>query len=189
MTRSLPVLALAFGLVGCVPPATKTVRRIDAKVDVILDNQEQILANQDEMMAELDELVEASRRQGTGEITLFFNWHDTKLNRGSPQHERLVAWLDHLVLESRGREIVFTTVGSATDWKRADWNHELSRYRAWTAKDVISRHLVHVPHRWGRSYGVGDQAAPPDARGRTWRHVRIIAVYDEGQLPTLPPEP
>ncbi len=184
----LPVLglALSLSLLGCVTTSHRKVERIDAKVDQVLDNQTRMLANQNEMMAELDELVEASRRQGTGEITLFFPWHDTRINRGTPQYARFVAWLDHLALHANGREILFVAVGSASDWKRTDWNQELSTQRAWSPKPVVAQHLVHLPHRWLETYGVGSGLVPGEASGRTWRHVRVIAVYDEGQLPELP---
>jgi hypothetical protein len=39
------------------------------------------------------------------------------------------------------------------------------------------------------AYGVSSTLAPAEARGRTWRHVRVIAVYDRAALPELPPAP
>ncbi len=77
-------------------------------------------------------------------------------------------------------------MGSASDWRRETWNESLSKRRAATPRPVVGRHLVHVTHKWHEVRGVGSRIVPPDARGRTWRNVRIIAVYDETQLPDLP---
>lgn len=178
--RLLLPLALLAVLGACILPAQRTVTRIDRKVD-------RLIADHEVMHRDLGELVEASRLQGTGEITLFFPWHATRLHRGGRQYQRLVAWLDDLVLASRGREVLLVSVGSADDWGRADWNQELGVMRAHSPRWVVEEHLVNVPHRWVRFVSAGDLLAPPSARGRTWRHVRLIAVYDEAQLPPLPP--
>lgn len=183
MNRTIRLLgpALIIAALGaCIVPAQRTVTRIDRKLD-------RLIADHEVMQRDLSELVEASRLQGTGEITLFFPWHATRLHRGGQQYERLVDWLDALVLASRGREILLVTVGSADDWGRPDWNEELGLMRAHSPRWVVEEHLVNVPHRWVRFVSVGDLLAPHEARGRTWRHVRIVAVYDEDQLPPLPP--
>lgn len=174
--------ALLLLLSGCCLPPARQLRTVDHKLDRVLDNQAV-------MQVDLDELVAASRLQGTGEITLFFPWATGTLWRSSGEYDRLVGWLDNLVLHARGREIVLVAVGSATDWGRPERNQRMSARRARDARAIIERQLVHVPHRWADSYGTGAVEVPPDAGGRTWRHTRVIAVYDEGQLPALPRAP
>lgn len=179
--------ALLCVLTACIPSSARRITRIDRNVEALQQGQGRMLANQDRLMAGVDELVEASRRDGTAEITLYFPWRGDRLRRGTAQHDRLVAWLDHLVMHARGREILLASIGSATDWRRRDWNEEVSVARAWSPKPVIARHLVNVPHRWVSSVGTGDREVPPDAGGRTWRHVRILAAFDEAQLPGTEP--
>ena len=178
--RRLLVLALLALLAGCIPHSSG---RISRKLDRLDTKVDQVLENQSEMMADLDELVERSRRQGTGEITLFFPWTGDRLFRGTAQHERLVAFADRLAMEAHGREILLVAIGSAADWSGTTWNRNLSTERAIGAQQVLDRHLVHVPHRWLRTVGAGRDGHPPDAHGRTWRNVRVIAVYEEEQLP------
>lgn len=189
--RAVSALAAVFCL-ACLGPGnyrggassnanvSKQLDRIETKVDAISETQ--TLAQES-----LDELLALARQQGTGEITLFFSWNGDKL-RGE-QHDRFVRYLDRVAFEARGREVLFVALGSAGDWKKEEWNKELSDLRSAAPRAVAKRHLVHVPHRWVHAYGVSSALAPAEHKGQTWRHVRVIAVYDEGALPELPPVP
>src|SRR5215510_14076234 len=59
-------------------------------------------------------LENLSNQQGTGQITLFFPTGSAVLRKGSEQYERLVRFLDYLARESRGRELLFVLIGSAS---------------------------------------------------------------------------
>jgi hypothetical protein len=181
-------LGLALSL-ACMHPSAPRQARIEGKLDAVNAKVDRVLAAQALSQEALDELVLASRRQGTGEITLFFGWGNARVRRGSSERDRYVRFLDRLAFEARGREVVLVAVGAAGDWKQEDRNVRLSGQRAATARVIAKQQLVNVPHRWVRAYGVGAAEAPGDHGGRTWRHVRIIAVYDDAQLPALPPKP
>jgi hypothetical protein len=183
--RALSKLALALlgaSALACLHPGAggRRMERIEQKVD-------RILAGQEATAAALEELLALARAQGTGELTLFFPWASSRLP--VDQEERLVRFLDHLAHEAHGRKILLVSVGAASDWRTAEWNDPLSRRRAEAPRALVSQHLVHLPHAWHRVVAQGDRGAPPGAAGPTWRHVRILAVYDEGQLPPLPASP
>jgi len=158
------------------PSTDRKLGRIESKLDQILEGQ--ALSHE-----KLDELLALARAQGTGEITLFYPWGRSSLPRS--QEDRLVRFLDHLAHEAHGRPILLVAVGTASDWRTDDWNDPLSKRRANAPRTLVGRHLVHVPHKWHKVQGVGDRLTPPDAKGPTWRNVRIIAVYDTEQLPEL----
>lgn len=174
LPATLGVLA-AFSL-ACMHPGTtdRRTERIESTVDQILEGQEVT-------HEKLDELIELARAQGTGEITLFYPWARSRLPRG--ERDRLVRFLDHLAHEAHGREVLLVAIGVSSDWNTETRNVELSERRAHSPRPVIARHLVHVTHKWHEIDGSGSMLVPPDARGKTWRHVRIIAVFDEEQLP------
>ncbi|MDP2310032.1 MAG: hypothetical protein Q8P18_28700 [Pseudomonadota bacterium] len=185
-----PVLAL-FLLLGlaCGPASMRQHARMERKIDRVDDKVDRLLHLQESSLAGIDELVSLARRQGTGEITLFFPWNSDDITRGSPQYQRLTAYLDRLAFESRGRTIRLVAVGSAGDWWRSDWNDGLSARRAEAPRWIVKQHLLYIPHTWSAVYGIGAREAPAEHLGRTWRHVRVIAVYDDAQLPALPARP
>ena len=188
MRRLRPVLAigLLFSL-ACMHPSRTQQARTHRKLDRLEDKVDQVLEQQALAQASLDELLRIARRQGSGELTLFFGWNSARLRPGSRQHERYVRFLDRVAFEAHGREVVLVAIGSAGDWNKPGWNDTLSQRRASVVRLPAKRHLLHVPHRWLRVDGAGSTLAPGDARGQAWRHVRILAVYDEGDLPPLPP--
>jgi hypothetical protein len=59
-------------------------------------------------------IEQLSNEQGSGQITLFFPTGSAELRQGSEQHERLIRFLDYLSRESRGREVLFVLIGSAS---------------------------------------------------------------------------
>ena len=182
----VPVALIGLWSLACMAPHRGGgVRR--AELGAVESKLDQVLANQALQQAALDELVAASRRQGSGEITLFFGPMRDSLY--GFELERLIAFLDRVAFEARGREVIFVAVGSATEWRDPGRSRALSLDRAEGLRPIVDSHLVHIPHRWLSRYGVGDAAAPVGAGGRTWRHVRLVAVYDEAVLPALPQNP
>jgi hypothetical protein len=59
-------------------------------------------------------IEQLSNEQGSGQITLFFPTGSAELRQGSEQYERLIRFLDYLSRESRGREVLFVLIGSAS---------------------------------------------------------------------------
>ncbi|MDP2312873.1 MAG: hypothetical protein Q8P41_08210 [Pseudomonadota bacterium] len=188
MLRPVLVLFLLLGL-ACGPASTRQHARIEQKIDRVDEKIDRMMVLQEATREGIEELVALARRQGTGEITLFFPWNSDSITRGSAQYRRLVTFLDRLAFESRGRTVRLVSVGSAGDWWRSDWNDGLSARRAEAPRWIVKQHLLYVPHTWSEVYGIGAREAPAEHLGRTWRHVRIIAVYDDAQLPALPARP
>lgn len=169
------VLALLLILGLACGPTHRQSARIEAKLDQANVKLDQLLEGQ-------AELVEAARRQGSGEITLFFPWETAILM--PEQRERLVAFLDSLSFEARGRPLLLVAVGVAPDWGGSSWQKKLSEQRANAVRPWVARLLVNTPHRWLAHYGAGDGGVSQGTG--FWRQVRLIAVYDEAFLPELP---
>lgn len=168
-------------------PSTHRAARIEKGVDAANARLEALLAGQAVTNAALEELVRMSRQQGSGEITLFYPWASATLLPG--ELRRLETFLDRLAFEARGRTVLLVAVGSASDWNNSEWNDGLSARRAETPRSRVGRYLVNTPYRWVSRYGVGDRVVPDNVRGAQFRHVRLVAVYDETLLPRLPPNP
>ncbi len=179
------VLTLMLGL-AC-GPSTHRAARIERGVDAANARLDKLLEGQALTNAALDELVRAARQSGSGEITLFYAWGSATLPWG--ERERLRFFLDRVSFEARGREVLFVAVGSASDWNKDEWNDKLSARRAEAPRSLIGHQLVNTPYRWISRYGVGDRVVPDGISGSQFRHVRLVAVYDEALLPRLPPQP
>src|SRR5215831_11836150 len=133
-------------------------------------------------------LEQLSNQQGTGQITLFFPTGSHELKQGSEQYERLVRFLDYLSRESRGRELLFVLIGSASATGNPQLNEKLSRERSQAPEPIIDQYLVNVPHQFYKVYGLGDLYAPKNVTlqvDQRYQNVRIIAVYDTNQIPAL----
>lgn len=183
---ALPALLIPALLLGCAHhhSAGRSVdevgRAIEQRLDALAEGQ--VITHE-----ALEGLIALGQRQGTGEITLFFGPGEARLD-GS-QQARLVRFLDTLQREAHGREIRLVCVGSAGSRGPLDWNRRLSERRALAARSVIDHYLVNAPHSYLDLYGTGSTQSPPDVGlkvSRRYRSVRVIAVYDEGQLPELP---
>jgi hypothetical protein len=59
-------------------------------------------------------LENLSNEQGTGQITLFFPTGSAELSQRSEQGQRLINFLDYISRDSRGREVLFVLIGSAS---------------------------------------------------------------------------
>ena len=133
-----------------------------------------------------------SRRQGTGEVTVFFTRGSARIARASLQERRLVEFADWLARESRGRKIMFIAVGSASATGPHDFNEKLAKKRSEALLGVIDQYLINVPHEYVKLYGTGDAYSPKEgaaAEHERYQHARLIAFFEKGQEPVLPVEP
>ncbi len=129
---------------------------------------------------------EVSRRQGSGQITLFFKTGSAVLD--GFQNRRLVNFLDYLSRESRGREVILVSIGSASKTGRDHINRRLSIKRSEAPLSLIKKYLVNIPHKFHDVVAIGSQYAPRNAEpavNRSHQSVRIIAVYDSSHLPVI----
>ena len=137
-------------------------------------------------------LEQLSAQQGSGQITLFFPSGSTRIAQGSLQYDRLINFLDYLSRQSRGRTVLFVTIGSASATGSHAINERLSRERSEAPVPIIDQYLVNVPHQYHKITGIGDNYAPKDASlsvEQRYQNVRIIAVYETDQVPALPGAP
>jgi outer membrane protein OmpA-like peptidoglycan-associated protein len=134
-------------------------------------------------------LEQMSQQQGTGEITLFFPTGSATLPSSGLQYDRLVNFLDYLSRDSRGRQVIFVLIGSASATGSLSINEKLSRERAQAPEPIINQYLVNVPHQFFKVYGLGDVYSPKNVtlqEDQRYQNVRIIAVYQTDQIPGLP---
>jgi outer membrane protein OmpA-like peptidoglycan-associated protein len=137
-------------------------------------------------------LEQLSNQQGTGQITLFFPAGSAQLRQGSEQDQRLINFLDYLSRESRGRQVLFVMIGSASATGNPELNERLSRERSAAPEPIIDQYLVNVPHKYYKVYGLGDTYSPknvPLTQEQRYQNVRIIAVYQTDQVPVVPAAP
>jgi outer membrane protein OmpA-like peptidoglycan-associated protein len=137
-------------------------------------------------------IEQLSNQQGTGQITLFFPTGSAELRQGSEQGERLIRFLDYLSRESRGREILFVMIGSASATGNPQLNERLSRERSAAPEPITDQYLVNNPHQYYKVYGLGDTYSPkhvPLTQEQRYQNVRIIAVYQTDQVPVVPAAP
>ena len=135
----------------------------------------------------LAKLEKMANDQGTGQITLFFNTGSFKLDHD--QTQRLVRFLDYLSVNSRGRKVILMSIGSASAVGSAKANKKLSQQRSESPLPIIDKYLVNTPHTFYKVTGIGDMYAPkgePMKVEQRYQNVRIIAVYDTGDLPAVP---
>lgn len=134
-------------------------------------------------------LEKTSKDQGTGEITLFFPMGVKALKEGSLEYSRLVQFVDYLARESRGRKVLFVSIGSASAIGKKQVNLKLAKARSEYPQDVVAKYLVNVPHEFYKVYGVGDQYSPKLVSGKVhgrYQSSRLIAVFDTDQVPAIP---
>ena len=136
-------------------------------------------------------IEKTSKDQGTGEITLFYPIGAKQLKEGSLDYTRLVQFVDYLSRESRGRKVLFVSIGSASATGKKQVNLKLAKARSEFPKEIIDKYLVNIPHEFYKVYGVGDQYSPKKVsrkeHGR-YQSSRMIAVYETDQVPSLPEE-
>ena len=134
-------------------------------------------------------LEKLSEQQGTGQITLFYPTGSSTLPSSGLQYDRLINFLDYLSRDSRGRKVIFVMIGSASATGSLAINEKLSRERAEAPQPIIDQYLVNVPHQFFKVYGIGDVYSPKNVtlqEDQRYQNVRIIAVYETDQIPSLP---
>jgi len=140
----------------------------------------------------IEAFEKVSRRQGTGEVTVFFARGSARLVRGGVQERRLVEFADWLGRESRGRKIMFVAIGSASATGPRELNVKLAKKRSEALLGVVDQYLVNVPHEYVKMYGTGDAYSPKVDSAQEherYQHARLIAFFEKGQEPALPAEP
>jgi outer membrane protein OmpA-like peptidoglycan-associated protein len=155
--------------------------RVNGQLAQMQATETQSLKTSQEALAKLEQL---SNQQGSGEITLFFAEGSARLNQ--EQEQRLIRFLDYLQRESRGRTVFLVAVGSASAIGSPAINRRLSVERSQAPLNTINQYLVNTPHRFYKVSAVGDMYAPKNASytvEQRYQSVRIIAAYDQAQLP------
>jgi hypothetical protein len=75
-------------------------------------------------------IEQVSKKQGSGEITLFFGRNSAQLAKESTEIARLVGFLDFLARESRGRKVLIVSIGSASSIGNAKINGKIAQQRS-----------------------------------------------------------
>jgi hypothetical protein len=154
--------------------------------------QEAAQKQQEVAQKTLQKIEEISREQGTGQITLFYPVGTGMLKENSLEYERLIRFVDFLSRESKGRKILFVSIGSASAFGPPKVNMKLAKARADFPKGIIDKYLVNIGHEYYKVYGTGDLYSPKKVsqkeHGR-YQHTRLIALYDTDKVPSLPEEP
>jgi hypothetical protein len=148
--------------------------------------------NRETAQKALDILVELSRRQGSGEITIFFPVGEGVLANKSVEYERLVRFLDYVSRESRGRKVLLLSIGSASAFGDKKLNEKLARKRSEAPVDIANQLLVNIPHEFYKVYDTGDAYSPKGVtmkEHRRYQQTRLISVFETDRLPALPQEP
>ncbi|MEW6335211.1 MAG: hypothetical protein AB1558_13165 [Thermodesulfobacteriota bacterium] len=139
----------------------------------------------------LQKIEDLSRKQGTGEMTLFYSAGVGKVKVNSAEYDRLVRFVDYLSRECKGRKILFVGLGSASAFGPQKVNIKLAKERAEFPQGVIDKYLVNTPHEYYTVYGTGDLYSPKGISQKEHerdQHTRVIALYELDQIPTLPDE-
>lgn len=182
-------LIAALTLAGCHQSIHRGGSRSAPDIQDLREGQRQthqklddLLAGQHQTHAQLQELIQWTHQQGTGEITLFFAPHESKIRLGSESHHRLITFLDYLARESHGRKIIFYSFGQASASGLPSWNQNLAERRAWAPIPIAKQYLMHIPHEFVRIQSLGTASSPSDialSEHRLYRNVRLIATYEE----------
>jgi hypothetical protein len=160
----------------------ETTRRIDETGAKTYDTTKMIL----------EAFEKVSKKQGTGELTIFFPVASSRIEPGSLQHQRVVTFVDFLARESRGRKLMLVSVGSASAFGPAEVNQRLAKERSEAPLDIVDQYLVNLPHEYVKIYGTGDVYSPRDVtmkEHQRFQATRLIAFYEMGQQPQLPEAP
>ncbi|MBI5233729.1 MAG: hypothetical protein HY880_05180 [Deltaproteobacteria bacterium] len=171
----------------------ETTSRLSRDSEQILKNSQEsrqsLQKNSETAQKALQIIEQLSRKQGTGEITIFFPTNASRIKRGALEYERLVRFIDYLSRESKGRKVLFISIGSASAFGDKKVNSKLAMDRSEFPVKVIDKYLVNIPHEFHKVYGIGDQYSPkgiPKKEHTKYQHTRIIALYETDQAPELP---
>ncbi|MCM0080515.1 hypothetical protein L4X63_02825 [Geomonas sp. Red32] len=163
----------------------ETTRQTQSDVAEVKATERQLLET---AQRTLQAIEETSKRQGTGEITVFYPMGSATLVPNSLEFQRLVQYVDYLSREAKGRKVIFLSIGSASSLGNKKKNLSLAKKRSEAPLEVIDKYLVNVPHEFHKVYGTGDLYSP---KGITWKehqryqNTRIIALFDTAQAPAV----
>ncbi len=163
-----------------------SVKRVEETQQKILESAQR---HQETAKKTLEKIEELARKQGTGEITLFFPTGQAAWSEKSLEYERLVRFVDFLARESKGRKVVFVSIGSASAFGKPKVNLKLAEKRAQFPQGVIDKYLVNTPHDYYKVYGTGDLYSPKKVSRKEherYQHVRILALFENDPIPPLP---
>ncbi|MDI6890798.1 MAG: hypothetical protein QMC83_07675 [Thermodesulfovibrionales bacterium] len=171
-------------------------QRIEAGIQKLDESNRKILetskGNLDTAQKALLTLEQLSKKQGTGEITIFFPVGSSQIKKGTLEYKRLVNFADFLSRESKGRKILLISIGSASAFGDKKLNQKLAKNRSESPMEIIDKYLVNIPHEFFKVYGTGDVYSPKNVKMKEhqrYQHARIIAFYETDQIPVLPEEP
>ncbi|MEW5745319.1 MAG: hypothetical protein AB1805_07790 [Nitrospirota bacterium] len=171
----------------------KFAQHTDARLQQFLDSTERLSRKSSETAeAALRMLEQLSKKQGTGEITVFFPTGVSRVSRNSLEYNRLVSFADYIARESRGRKVLLISIGCASATGSKNTNMRLARNRAEYPVDVIRKYLINTPHEFYKVYGVGDIYSPQSVSMKEherYQHARLIAVFEDDDAIELPVEP
>jgi uncharacterized protein YoxC len=183
------------------------VQKVDAGVQKVAAGESRLEEGQKRLAETADKTLEATqktfdttrmiieafekvaRRQGTGELTVFFPVGSARIEKGALQHKRIVEFTDWLAREARGRKIMLVSVGSASAFGPKGLNEKLAKERSEAPLAVIDQYLINLPHEFVKIYGTGDLYSPSGVTRQEherYQHARLIAFYEKGQEPALP---
>ena len=140
----------------------------------------------------LQKIEEISREQGSGQITLFYPVGTGKLKENSLEYERFIRFIDFISRESKGRKVLFISIGSASAFGSQKVNLKLAKTRSDFPKGIIDKYLVNSAHEYYKVYGTGDLYSPKGVSKKEherYQHTRLIALYETDKVPSLPEEP
>ncbi len=171
-------------------------QRLEETTQQLKETNRQILElaqeHQKTAQTTLRKIEDLSRNQGTGEITLFYPAGVGRLKGNSVEYDRLIRFVDFLSRESKGRKILFVSLGSASAFGPPKVNKKLAKERAEFPQGVIDKYLVNTPHEYYKVYGTGDLYSPKGVTKKEharYQHSRVIALYEADQVPQLPEQP
>ena len=165
------------------------IQKLDANTQSILKASQSNLELAQKTLTLIEQI---SKNQGTGEITIFFPVGSGRIEKDSLEYQRLVNFLDYLARESKGRKVLFISIGSASAFGNKKVNMKLAKKRAEAPIEIIEKYLINIPHEIFKVYGIGDLYSPKNVTMKEherYQHVRLIAVYETEQIPSLPEEP
>lgn len=175
----------------------KSARKLEESAQQLLDaaqksneiTQRSLQKNYETAQSALQMLEHLSKRQGTGEITIFFPSGSGRITKDSLEYERLIRFVDYLARESKGRKLLFISIGSASSTGDRKTNRKLAKCRSEFPVEIIDKYLVNIPHEFYKVYGTGDVYSPRNITMKEherYQHTRIVAVYETDQVPALP---
>jgi len=165
------------------------IQKLDATTQEILRTSKTSLETAQKALEMIEQM---SQRQGTGEITIFYPVGSSEIPKGSIEYQRLINFVDYLSRESKGRKVLFISIGSASAFGDRRFNERLAQKRAEAPIDIIEKYLVNIPHEFFKVYGTGDIYSPKNVtmkEHQRYQHTRLIAIYETEQIPQLPAQP